>query len=144
MQQEDVANAENVNDSNHSNDPVMERKRRILRRTRVNNEKKTKRTSNKGKGKPDVKGTGERQDTAPRDTKDGKTIIKPQGSKGNPSTGGMNVTNDSWYCSVCEIDEVAEIILCNTCLKYFHERCVGITKRDNIDMWEWFNYIGSD
>ncbi|KAJ8886580.1 hypothetical protein PR048_012792 [Dryococelus australis] len=93
------------------------------------------------KGKTNVKGTRERKDAAPRTRKMARlesnhNVQKDReslGEFGNPSTSVMNVSNDSWYCSVCETDEEADMMLYSTCLKHFHENRVGITKRDKID-----------
>ncbi|CAG9772060.1 unnamed protein product [Ceutorhynchus assimilis] len=37
---------------------------------------------------------------------------------------------EKWYCHVCDEDEVANMRLCNMCLRYVHEDCVGLTVKD--------------
>nr|CAD7415338.1 unnamed protein product [Timema poppensis] len=34
---------------------------------------------------------------------------------------------ESWYCSVCEEDEVKDMRLCVVCGNFYHEECVGLT-----------------
>lgn len=37
---------------------------------------------------------------------------------------------EKWYCHLCQEDRVADMRLCNMCLRYVHEECVGLTSRD--------------
>lgn len=44
----------------------------------------------------------------------------------------QEVKTDSWYCSLCKEDRVADMRLCTKCSKYVHEECVGLTVKDKI------------
>lgn len=60
----------------------------------------------------------------------------------DPTTSGASLPKENWYCSICEMDEVADMILCTSCLKYFHEKCVSFNKRNK--MWKCPECLDSD
>ncbi|KAJ8881091.1 hypothetical protein PR048_017564 [Dryococelus australis] len=100
MLQEDVANAENVNDFSHSNDTTRERNVALINEQEDNRKPNT--HPMRAREKTNVKGTGECKDTAPRKRKMARleSIHKVQNNREslgefcNPSTSGMNVMND--------------------------------------------------
>ena len=74
-----------------------------------------------------------------------KTTSKPRNKKGHKVTNETNEplpstsagpqpkkqkVKESWYCFVCNKDEVKDMRMCNLCGKYVHEECVGLTKGD--------------
>lgn len=38
--------------------------------------------------------------------------------------------DESWFCFVCQTDEIMDMRLCVSCRRYVHEICVGLTKND--------------
>ncbi|CAH1957346.1 unnamed protein product [Acanthoscelides obtectus] len=39
-------------------------------------------------------------------------------------------SEESWYCLLCETDDQLDMRLCYSCLKYYHEFCLGLTEAD--------------
>ncbi|CAG9765818.1 unnamed protein product [Ceutorhynchus assimilis] len=37
---------------------------------------------------------------------------------------------ESWHCAICDTEDQLDMRLCSSCLKYFHENCVGLTEDD--------------
>ena len=52
------------------------------------------------------------------------------GDKMVPKKTSKKKKSDSWYCAICDEDEVKDMRLCGECGIYVHEECVGLTKED--------------
>lgn len=53
-----------------------------------------------------------------------------------PGISGTKKSKESWFCFICKKDRVLDMILCDFCFRYVHEKCVGITKDNRIERYE--------
>lgn len=58
-------------------------------------------------------------------TKDTKLLTEPSTSK---------PLKESWYCVLCDTEDQLDMRLCASCLKYYHEVCLGLTKDDTEEL----------
>lgn len=42
----------------------------------------------------------------------------------------MLQTKKTWYCQAYEEERIADMRQCKVCRVWFHEECVGLTKKD--------------
>lgn len=50
-----------------------------------------------------------------------------------PKEKNAKKVDEKWYCHLCNEDRVLDMRLCNMCMRYVHEECVGLTKQDKLD-----------
>lgn len=60
--------------------------------------------------------------------------VLPQNPKNNkkPTSKRRKNSTESWYCFLCDKDEMLDMRKCVVCFAYVHEACIGLTKEDKI------------
>lgn len=59
-----------------------------------------------------------------------KCIKEPSQIKNDEKRKTLDSNNNSWYCHICEEDCQEDTIKCQICLKWMHERCAMVTKKN--------------
>lgn len=70
-----------------------------------------------------------------KEKQDGSSTKKPKETENTTEESRASVSRqktmkESWFCHICEEDRVEDMRLCDTCGKYVHEQCVGLTQED--------------
>lgn len=54
-------------------------------------------------------------------------------SKNKMKKKSIKKVDEKWYCHLCNEDRIIDMRLCNMCMRYVHEECVGLTRKDKMD-----------
>ncbi|KAG8243520.1 hypothetical protein J6590_044168 [Homalodisca vitripennis] len=64
-----------------------------------------------------------------------KTVVQTRKLGGNSMSSSDQeselCSRISWYCFICDEDQIRDMRMCYTCGGCVHEECVGVTKLDN-------------
>lgn len=102
------------------NIPRKAKEKEILKTKQVSKQKAQRKRTGKGKKRKNI------NDDSETECED-EDVSYADSSSDNDFAQNLYV-NDSWYCFVCQSEEIMNMRLCRLCCRYVHETCVGLTE----------------